>query len=259
MQWFISLNGVAQSFLAALFAYLMTAAGAACVFFSSKLGGRALSAMTGAAAGIMIAASFFSLLLPALNYAVALPPYLVLTLGFALGGLFIVGGDYVIQRVQKGRNIVNRRSRECLLLYSAVTLHNIPEGIAIGVAFASCAGGEGELAAACMLALGIAIQNLPEGTCVAYPLKAMGYSSGKSFFFSQAAGAVELVAAVVGAAVSGAAMGVMPWILSFSAGAMMAVVCSELIPDCFARHKNTASLGVIFGFALMMVLDLALG
>ncbi len=110
-----------------------------------------------------------------------------------------------------------------------------------------------------MLAVGIGIQNFPEGTCVAYPLKAQGYSVGKAFFLAQASGLVEVFAAVFGALAVGFAAGLMPWTLSFSAGAMIAVVCSELIPDCFERHKIIASAGVVLGFALMMVLDLALG
>lgn len=256
MQWFISLNGVMQAFLAALFTYAMTAVGASLVFFSGKLNGRALAAMTGAAAGIMISASFFSLLLPALDYDSVLPPYATLAIGFSLGGAFIVGGDLLLQFIQRRMGKENERSRQCALLYSAVTLHNIPEGVAIGVAFGA-ASAEGAVMAAIMLAIGIGIQNLPEGTCVAYPLKNMGYSNFRSFFYSQASGFVELVSAVVGALATGLIEGAMPWILSFSSGAMIAVVCSELIPECFETHKITASFGVILGFAVMMLLDLA--
>jgi ZIP family zinc transporter len=255
MEWFLSLGSVMQAFLAALFTYAMTALGAGLVFFSGKVGGRALAAMTGGAAGIMIAASFFSLLLPALDYIPPMPVFIVLSVGFLLGGLFIVGGDIALQFMQNRRGKIDDRARECLLLYSAVTLHNIPEGLAIGVAFGTANGTVG----AVMLAVGIGIQNLPEGTCVAYPLKSLGYSNFRSFFYSQASGWAELVSAVAGAFLSGAIEGAMPWILAFSAGAMIAVVCSELIPESFESHKLTASLGVIFGFALMMFLDLALG
>jgi ZIP family zinc transporter len=254
MQWFLSLGSVMQAFLAALFTYAMTALGAGLVFFSGKVGGRALAAMTGGAAGIMIAASFFSLLLPALDYVPPMPVFIVLSVGFLLGGLFIVGGDIAIQSIQKRRGKTNDRGRQCLLLYSAVTLHNIPEGLAIGVAFGA-QGGVG----AVMLAVGIGIQNLPEGTCVAYPLRSLGYSNFRSFFYSQASGWAELLSAVAGAFLSGVIEGIMPWILAFSAGAMIAVVCSELIPESFETHKLTASLGVVLGFALMMFLDLALG
>lgn len=142
----------------------------------------------------------------------------------------------------------------------AVTMHNIPEGLAIGVAFGALASGESVGAvAAVMLAVGIGIQNFPEGMCVAFPLRANGMSRSKSFFIGQLSGAVEIVAGVVGALAVTFISGILPWALSFSAGAMIAVVCSELIPECFSDGKVKATVGVICGFALMMILDVAFG
>ena len=245
-----------QAFLVSLFMYFMTALGASAVFFSRKGGGNVLVLLTGAAAGVMIAASFFSLLLPAVEYETALPSYLTVTLGFLLGGLFIVCSDLALSRSQ----LLFRHTgdRKCALLYFAVTLHNVPEGMAVGVAFAQCAGGAGVLSAL-LLGVGIAVQNFPEGMCVAFPLRAKGVSPFKSFLFSQGSGAVEIPACVLGALAASFIAGLMPWALSFSAGAMIAVVCSELIPECFEKSKTLASLGVVLGFCLMMILDIALG
>ncbi|MBQ9081699.1 MAG: ZIP family metal transporter [Clostridia bacterium] len=257
MQWFFSLNSVLQAFIASIFTYFMTALGASLIFFSKKVNGRFLTAMMGGAAGIMIAASFFSLLLPAIEYNTPIPTYIVVTTGFLLGGAFIVGSDLFLNKINSLQGGAGRKSA---LLYSAVTLHNLPEGMAVGVAFASVAAGDtAGVVSALMLALGIGIQNFPEGVCVAYPLKALGYGNLKAFFFAQASGIVEILGAVLGAVAVGFIRGLMPWTLSFSAGAMIAVVCSELIPDCFEQNKITASFGIILGFAVMMLLDLALG
>lgn len=256
MQWFLDLNEVTQALLGSLFTYTMTALGAALVFFSGKLNAKFLALTTGIAAGIMLAAAFFSLLLPALEAETALPVWFVVTLSFFLGGGFITATGIAL--AQTGKSLAADR-RKCALLFSAVTLHNIPEGMAVGVAFGAAAGASGGVVSALLLTLGIGIQNFPEGTCVAYPLKAIGYSNFRCFFLSQASGAVEIVAAILGAVCASVAAGLMPWMLSFSAGAMICVVCSELLPDCFEENKTLASLGVLFGFCLMMVLDLALG
>ncbi|MBO7736410.1 MAG: ZIP family metal transporter [Clostridia bacterium] len=257
MQWFFAQNSVLQAFLASLFTYFMTALGAGLIFFSKRISGRFLTVMMSAAAGIMIAASFFSLLLPAIEYEYPMPIYTVVTVGFLLGGIFIVGSDLLLNKAQIFKQEGGRKGA---LLYAAITLHNIPEGMAVGVAFASVAAGNSVgVVSAMMLALGIGIQNFPEGVCVAYPLKAQGYSTVQCCLCAQASGMVEVFAAVFGAVAVSFSNRLMPWTLSFSAGAMIAVVCSELIPDCFERHKITASAGVIAGFALMMLLDLALG
>lgn len=256
MQWFLSLAQWQQAILAALMLFSLTTLGASLVFFSKSVKPAILTLMNGAAAGIMIAASFFSLLLPALDYDGFLPSYVTVTLGFFLGGAFIIASDILLGKRK------NRTARfgddKNALLFLAVTMHNIPEGMAVGVAFA-VAGGEHAVLSALLLALGIGIQNFPEGLCVAFPLRAKGLSAAKSFLFSSLSGAVEIPACVLGALAAGFIEGLMPWALAFSAGAMVAVVCSELIPECFERGKTLASFGLIFGFCLMMVLDVALG
>ena len=255
MQWFFSLAPFVQALFASLFMYTMTALGAACVFFSKKPNAHLLTAFNGAAAGIMVAASFFSLLNPALEYEGALPSYLTVTLGFLLGGLFIVLSDKFLSHSRKRAE----RGVRGNLLYLAVTLHNVPEGLAVGVAFALSLGGADAGAAALLLAFGIAIQNFPEGLCVAFPLRNRDIPPAKCFFLAQASGLVEIPACVLGALAASVIKGLLPWALSFSAGAMIAVVCAELIPECFSGNKTVASVGVVVGFCLMMILDVALG
>ena len=257
MQVFMTLHPVLQAFILSLFMYAMTALGALCVFFSKKINENLLTALTGAAAGIMIAASFFSLLLPAIEYQSVLPSYVTVSLGFLLGGAFIVLSDLVLSR---SKRIFHRGGdRRSALLYLAVTLHNVPEGMAVGVAFAQCGNAPAATLSAVFLAIGIAVQNFPEGLCVAFPLRAHGMSAKKAFLFSQGSGAVEVPACVLGAVAATVITGLMPWALAFSAGAMIAVVCSELIPECFAGNKLLASAGIILGFCVMMILDIALG
>ncbi len=256
MQWFLSLPSWEQALFASLMLFSLTTLGAAFVFFSKGVKPALLTLLTGAAAGIMIAASFFSLLLPALSYENGIPPYITVTAGFLLGGAFIIVSDVLLGKRQK--KVSRFGDEKNALLFLAVTMHNIPEGMAVGVAFA-VAGGEHAALSALLLALGIGIQNFPEGLCVAFPLRAKGLSRGKSFFFSAASGSVEIPACVFGALAAGLVTGLLPWALAFSAGAMVAVVCSELVPECFAQNKTLASAGLVLGFCLMMILDVALG
>ena len=250
--WFLRLAVWQQALLCALAMYAMTALGAACVFISRRPKEGALTLLLGLSAGIMIAASFFSLLLPAIEADGALPAFVPAAGGFLLGGGFLIASDLLLSRTQ--RRLKAPGDRRTALLYFAVTLHNIPEGMAVGVALAAA---DGALAGA-LLALGIAVQNFPEGMCVAFPMRARGMSRAKSFLFAQGSGAVEVPACVLGALAAGAVGALLPWTLAFSAGAMIAVVCSELIPECFAGNKAIASAGVVAGFCLMMVLDVAL-
>ncbi len=250
--WFLRLAVWQQALLCALAMYAMTAFGAACVFISRRPKEGALTLLLGLSAGIMIAASFFSLLLPAIEAEGALPAFVPAAGGFLLGGGFLIASDLLLSRTQ--RRLKAPGDRRTALLYFAVTLHNIPEGMAVGVALAAA---DGALAGA-LLALGIAVQNFPEGMCVAFPMRARGMSRAKSFLFAQGSGAVEVPACVLGALAAGAVGALLPWTLAFSAGAMIAVVCSELIPECFAGNKAIASAGVVAGFCLMMVLDVAL-
>lgn len=251
----MGLDGWQQALFATLFTWGMTAAGASLVFFFKRVGDTASCLMLSGAAGIMLASSFFSLLLPALE-GVGNEAWLALTCAFAAGGCIIAVTDIVAGFIfEKGKN-----SRSSAVMCVAVTMHNIPEGLAVGVAFGAAAfGGEGGLAAAAMLALGIGIQNFPEGMCVAFPLRANGLSRGRSFFIGQLSGAVEVVAGVVGVLAVAAISWLLPFALSFSAGAMVAVVCAELVPQSFSAGKVKATAGVIAGFALMMALDIAFG
>ena len=205
----------------------------------------------------MLASTFFSLLMPAMEMAEDMP-WLILSCGFVLGGVLIIVTDIIINKLHMFSGSTQKRS--CAVMCIAVTMHNIPEGMAVGVAFGALASGQTvEAVAAVMLAVGIGIQNFPEGMCVAFPLRANGFSRTKSFLVGQLSGAVEIVAGVIGALAVTVVNGILPWALSFSAGAMLAVVCSELIPESFAQGKIKATIGVLAGFALMMILDLAFG
>lgn len=256
MAWFLNADGWVQALLATTFTWALTALGAALVFFCKKVSKTAFCIMMSGAAGIMLASAFFSLLLPALEQGGEFA-YLILTIGFILGGFMIIATDLVINALSRN---TDEKKRSCAVMCVAVTVHNVPEGLAVGVAFGALAQGSGVGAvAAIMLAVGIGIQNFPEGMCVAFPLRANGYSRTKSFLIGQFSGMVEIVAGVIGAVAVTVVSGILPFALAFSAGAMVAVVCSELIPESFASDKLKATIGVILGFSLMMILDIALG
>lgn len=248
--------------MATLFTYFVTALGASLVFFFKSVNQKVLDMMMGFAAGVMIAASFWSLLAPAIELATELGrnAWLTAAIGFASGGAFVSASDVFLSKVRFAKATCDKRRRS-ILIAMAVTLHNIPEGLAVGVAFGSVALGiEGtSLLTAMMLALGIGIQNFPEGTCVAMPLRRDGISRGKSFFIGQASGVVEPIAGVLGVLFAMSMRSALPITLAFSAGAMIAVVCSELIPESFKDNKRLATFGVMLGFVVMMVLDVALG
>lgn len=261
MNWFSTLHPVMQGLFATLFTYFVTALGASLVFFFKKVNQKPLDIMMGFAAGVMIAASFWSLLLPALELSeeLAQNACLVASSGFAFGGIFTVLSAKFLSRAEalSGKGELKRS----ILLALAVTLHNIPEGLAVGVAF-GCAALDTAgttLIGALMLAFGIGIQNFPEGACVAIPLRQSGVSRFKSFLVGQGSGLVEPVAGVLGVLAALAVRSILPFALTFSAGAMIAVVCSELIPDSFKDNKDLATAGVFLGFIVMMVLDVSLG
>ena len=261
MEELMSLPVWVQALIATCFTYFMTAFGAAFVFVSGKCGERVLNPMQGTAAGIMVAASFFSLLLPAMEKlgsqgADAAFTAAVLSAGFVVGGLFILVSEKILLRFRK---FADRGVRSGFLTCFAMTLHNIPEGFAVGVAFGSLTGDYGAWIAAVMLAVGIGVQNFPEGLCVAVPLRRQGFSAAKAFAYGQFSGLVEIAAGVSGAIAVGAVSALLPWALAFSAGAMIAVSCAELIPQCVSEGKTSALLGVTSGFSLMMLLDVLLG
>ncbi|MEA5135495.1 MAG: ZIP family metal transporter [Candidatus Fimivivens sp.] len=261
MSWFASLHPVYQALLATLFTYGVTALGASLVFFFKSVNQKVLDMMMGFAAGVMIAASFWSLLSPAIELAAELGrnAWLTAASGFAGGGVFVILTDILLSKVRFTKHN-SGKVRRSILIASAVTLNNIPEGLAVGVAFGCVALGiEGtSLFTATTLALGIGLQNFPEGTCVAMPLRRDGASRLKSFMVGQASGLVEPVAGLLGVFFALAMRSVLPITLAFSAGAMISVVCSELIPESFKDNKMVATIGVLLGFIVMMVLAVAL-
>lgn len=271
MEWMLKQDPVLLAFIFTTFAYLMTALGAAVVFCFRNVSQRWMNAMLGFAAGIMIAASFWSLLAPAIERAQGgkLPACLVVTLGFGAGALFLVGCDGAMAKVRALRNRPANRServRRTFLLVFAITLHNIPEGLAVGVAFGALAGAgamDGQMLMGAMaVAMGIALQNLPEGAAVSTPLRREGMSRIKCFLIGQMSGLVEPIFGVLGAVLVIWVKPVLPYALSFAAGAMIYVVAEELLPEAQSRRSATGrlgSLGCVVGFALMMALDVGLG
>lgn len=257
MEWLNNFTGWQLALMGTGFTWFMTALGALPVFIFKKVNPNTFSFMMSGAAGIMLASTFFSLLMPAMEMSDGFA-YLILTGGFILGGALIIVTDIVINKLHMFSGDAGKRG--CAVMCAAVTMHNVPEGMAVGVAFGALATGQTiEAVAAVMLAVGIGIQNFPEGMCIAFPLRANGLSRGKAFLIGQLSGTAEIVAGVAGAFAVTAVQGILPWALSFSAGAMIAVVCSELIPESFSQGKVKATVGVICGFALMMILDLAFG
>lgn len=265
MAFFEQLNPVLQGLLATLFTWFITALGAGLVFFFKKANRTALDLMLAFGAGVMIAASFWSLLNPAieiceqLNYSGWVLP----ACGFFMGGALIVIADKLLSKASFMDLLHkdNQSMKRSILLVSAITLHNIPEGLAVGVAF-GCASLNitgCDTIGAILLAIGIGLQNFPEGASVAIPLRGEGMSRGKSFFYGQASGLVEPISGVIGALAAITVRSMLPFLLSFSAGAMIAVVVSELIPAAAQKNKNLTTIGVTIGFIVMMVMDVALG
>lgn len=257
-----NLSPLALTIIASLFTYSVTALGAMLVFFFKSVNRKILDAMLGFSAGVMIAASFWSLISPALELSRELGyvEWLLPALGFLFGGLFIVLTAKILDKKLKVKEQESHTFKRSILLVSSITLHNIPEGLAVGVAFGGAALGitGSTIIGAIMLALGIGIQNFPEGAAVALPLRREGYSRRKSFFIGQASGMVEPFAAVAGFFLTMAVRSILPFLLTFSAGAMIAVVASELIPEGAKENKSITVIGVILGFLVMMILDVAL-
>ena len=272
MNWFINLNPIIQGLLATLFTWSVTAMGAAIVFFFKTVNKKILNTMLGFGAGVMIAASFWSLLSPAITLCEELgrSGFILPGIGFLLGGVFIIFADKLMDKYSYGVLIKKNEDldiskamqyKKSILLVLAVTLHNIPEGLAVGVAFGGVAVGipGATLVAAMTLALGIGLQNFPEGAAVSLPLRREGLSRIKSFCYGQASGLVEPIAGVIGVIAAITMRSVLPLLLSFSAGAMIAVVGAELLPEAATENKNLTTIGLILGFLVMMVLDVALG
>jgi ZIP family zinc transporter len=262
------MNPVYQALLATLFTWSVTAIGAASVLLFKSLSKKVLDAMLGFAGGVMIAASFWSLLSPAISMSEGkpLPCWIPPSLGFLLGGFFLWSVDKVLPHLHVGFPMaevegIHSHWRRTILLVMAITLHNIPEGLAVGVAFGAVAAGfpDASLAGALALAVGIGLQNYPEGVAVAMPLRREGMSRLKSFWYGQLSGAVEPLAGVLGAATVIIAQPILPYALSFAAGAMIYVVVEEVIPES-QKSGNTdlATIATMVGFTIMMILDVAL-
>ena len=263
------LNGLPPLALAALgtgFTFLMTALGASLVFLLRGEPKKAIMRVfLGFAAGVMIAASAWSLLMPAIEMAEAQGGvgWIPAAGGFALGVLFLLFLDTVIPHLHPGSTDAEGPKTKLSgssLLVLAVTLHNIPEGMAVGLACAMVATGEGTAAAAIALCIGMGLQNMPEGAAVSLPLKSEGFSNGKAFAYGSFSGFVEPVGGILAVLIAGSIAPLMPWFLAFAAGAMMYVVIEELIPEAhLGEHSNIGTLGALAGFLIMMVLDVALG
>ncbi len=271
-EWLSQFSPVIQALIGTLFTWGVTALGASLVFFFKTIKKDVLNGMLGFAAGVMIAASFWSLLAPGIEMAEELgqTPWLTAAIGFLGGGAFLFAVDKSLPHLHMGLDTsqaegVKTGWQRSILLVLAITLHNIPEGLAVGVAFGAVAYGlpSASLAGAVALAIGIGLQNFPEGAAVSIPLRREGLSRKKAFLYGQASGVVEPIAGVIGALAVISMRPLLPYALAFAAGAMIYVVVEELIPE--AQHgegmikTDIATIGCMLGFTVMMILDVALG
>ena len=257
-----------ETFLGIMIPFLGTALGSACVFFMKKsLGDLVQRALAGCAAGVMVAASIWSLLIPAIEQSEGMGKlsFLPAFVGFWVGVLFLLLLDHLIPHLHVGSNQAEgpkSRLGRTTMMVLAVTLHNIPEGMAVGVVYAGWASGNVSITAAAAMALsiGIAIQNFPEGAIISMPLRAEGMGKGKAFLYGTLSGVVEPIGAILTILAAGLVLPILPYLLSFAAGAMIYVVVEELIPEMSeAPHSNVGTIFFAVGFALMMTLDVALG
>ena len=257
---------ITQALIATLFTWGITAAGAALVFFTRKINPKLMDSMLGFAAGVMIAASFWSLLAPGIEMAQQMGqiPWVTAIIGFMGGGLFMRIADRILPHLHIGLDIKQSEGpktswQRSTLLVLAITLHNIPEGLAVGVAFGAVAANlsSATFGGAIALAIGIGLQNFPEGAAVSLPLRREGMGRTKSFLMGQASGLVEPIAGVLGAAFVLHMRGLLPYALCFAAGAMIFVVVEELIPESQRNEKNidTVTMATMAGFGVMMILD----
>jgi ZIP family zinc transporter len=269
IEQFQNLHPVIQALLATCFTWAVTAIGAAAVFTAKDISRRVLDLMLGFAGGVMIAASYWSLLAPAIEMSEGkdIPAWVPAVVGFLIGGIFLRVVDRVLPHlhigfpIEEAEGVKTSWHRSTLLVF-AITLHNIPEGLAVGVAFGALAAGLpfASLGAAIALAIGIGIQNFPEGMAVSLPLRREGMSRKKSFWYGQLSAIVEPIAGVIGAVAVIIAQPILPYALAFAAGAMIFVVIEEVVPES-QRGGNTdlATMGGMVGFAVMMLLDVAFG
>ncbi|MBM7642650.1 ZIP family metal transporter [Streptococcus loxodontisalivarius] len=273
MEWLTSQNPVLLAFLAGLFTWACTALGAAIVFFFKRISRRLLDTMMGFAAGVMIAASFWSLLAPAIEYAEAdygSLAWLPVAIGFLVGGFSLRLIDAIVPHLHLGKNkseaegLHPKSLSKTMLLFLAITIHNFPEGLAVGVTFGALASSghssSSALVAALGLAIGIGLQNIPEGAALSIPIRAEGKSRKSAFFWGAMSAIVEPIGAVLGAALVMWMLAIIPYALAFAAGAMIFVVVEELIPESQTNgNTDIATMGLMIGFVIMMVMDVALG
>lgn len=269
LDWLLDYDPVLLAFMATMFTWFVTAMGSSMVFFFKTINRKVLNSMLGFAAGVMIAASFWSLLMPAIEMTEASGgiSWVPAVVGFLSGGAFLLLVDKTLPHLHLGLSIdkaegIKTSWQRSVLLVLAITLHNIPEGLAVGVAFGALANNPdaGMLAGAVALALGIGLQNFPEGAAVSIPLRREGFSRLKAFNYGQISGIVEPIAGVLGAYLVLTITPLLPYALSFAAGAMIFVVVEELIPESQSGNETDfSSIGAMLGFATMMLLDVALG
>lgn len=269
LEWLLQYDPVLLALGATLFTWFLTALGASMVFFFKSINKMVLNSMLGFAAGVMIAASFWSLLKPAIEMAEesGTLPWLPALIGFLSGGAFLLIVDKILPHLHMGLSTdkaegIKTSWQRSVLLVLAITLHNIPEGLAVGVAFGALANNPdaGMIAGAVALAIGIGLQNFPEGAAVSIPLRREGFSRLKAFNYGQMSGIVEPIAGVIGALLVITITPLLPYALSFAAGAMIFVVVEELIPESQTGNETDFStIGAMLGFATMMFLDVSLG
>jgi len=269
-EWFATLHPVIAALVATTFTWLVTAAGAALVFFFKELRRSVLDGLLGFTGGVMVAASCFGLIIPAIDQAKGMGmtdgwEVMPAAIGFLVGACFLYGLDKLTPHLhinfgEDEKEGIKTDWHSTTLLVLAITLHNIPEGLAVGVIFGAAGGDVTEISTAVIIAIGIGIQNFPEGIAVAMPLRRQGVSRKKSFFYGQLSAIVEPIAGVLGAWAVTSFEPILPYALSFAAGAMIYVVVEEVIPETQRdKYTDIATLGFIIGFVLMMVLDVVLG
>ncbi|MGV8962626.1 MAG: ZIP family metal transporter [Candidatus Saccharimonadaceae bacterium] len=269
LDFLLEYNPILLALYATLFTWAVTALGSSMVFFFKTINQKVLNSMLGFAAGVMIAASFWSLLQPAIELTEASggTPWIPAVVGFLSGGAFLLIVDKILPHLHMGLKVdqaegIKTSWQRSILLILAITIHNIPEGLAVGVAFGVLAHNPdpGVLAGAIVLAIGIGLQNFPEGAAVSIPLRREGFSRLKAFNYGQLSGIVEPISGVIGAYLVLTVTPLLPYALAFAAGAMIFVVVEELIPESQSGHETDYStIGAMLGFAVMMTLDVALG
>lgn len=270
VDWFLSLNPIWQATLAGVFTWLMTALGSSLVFLFHEMNDKLLAIMNGFAAGVMFAASYWSLLAPSIDFAeqngYGIWSFVPALVGFLVGGLFLRIVDSVVPHLHKRTSGVEETEgvasslSSTTLLFLAVTIHNIPEGLAIGVAFGAAGQGASAITSALVLALGIGLQNFPEGAALSMPIRAEGSTKGHAFNMGQSSALFEIISATIGAWLVTQITVILPYALAFAAGAMVFVCVEELIPNSQTNgHSEVATMAFMIGFAIMMTLDVALG